>query len=283
VRLFEDVGPLQPTTPGRRHSHPATADQNPLDEEENDVLDDEIEFRQTPVFEEPAGPPIPIPANLIEFPRQLVAPRKSRPRLAEGPLREEADAAPAAAQLRIFEVEASQISTSPSPGVEASLPEWSSIHLDAAPVEVSVEQDELQALLPLQSAPLGLRLMAAAVDGCLLGAAFLAAVSAFALCATVLPTAPVAAIAGFATMVVLFILYHMLFFTFSEATPGMRYARIGLCTFSDENPTRSQMRRRTWAILLSACPLGIGFLWACLDDEGLGWHDRISRIYQRSY
>jgi hypothetical protein len=63
----------------------------------------------------------------------------------------------------------------------------------------------------------------------------------------------------------------------------MRYARIGLCTFSDENPTRSQMRRRTWAILLSACPLGIGFFWALVDDDRLGWHDRISRMYQRSY
>jgi hypothetical protein len=32
-------------------------------------------------------PPTPLPANLIEFPRVLVAARKARPRLAEGPLR----------------------------------------------------------------------------------------------------------------------------------------------------------------------------------------------------
>ena len=38
-----------------------------------------------------------------------------------------------------------------------------------------------------------------------------------------------------------------------------------------------------FAILLAACPLGIGLLWAPLDDDTLGWHDRISRIYQRSY
>lgn len=63
----------------------------------------------------------------------------------------------------------------------------------------------------------------------------------------------------------------------------MRYARIGLCTFSDDNPTRSAMRRRLFAIALSACPLGIGFLWALLDDDKLGWHDRISHMYQRSY
>jgi len=79
------------------------------------------------------------------------------------------------------------------------------------------------------------------------------------------------------------VIYQFLFFTFSEATPGMRYARIGLCTFSDDNPTRAAMRRRILAVLLSACPLGLGFLWAWLDEEGLGWHDRISRMYQRSY
>jgi uncharacterized RDD family membrane protein YckC len=82
---------------------------------------------------------------------------------------------------------------------------------------------------------------------------------------------------------VLTVLYHLLFFTLSDATPGMRYARIGLCTFNDENPTRFAMRRRIFAMVLSACPVGIGFLWACLDDDRLGWHDRISRMYQRSY
>ena len=45
-----------------------------------------------------------LPAKLIEFPRELIAPRKQRPRLAEGPLLEEA--APGSA-LRIFEVSAS--------------------------------------------------------------------------------------------------------------------------------------------------------------------------------
>ena len=63
----------------------------------------------------------------------------------------------------------------------------------------------------------------------------------------------------------------------------MRYARIGLCTLSDDNPTRAAMRRRIFAQLLAACPLGMGYLWAFLDDDRLGWHDRISRIYQRSY
>jgi uncharacterized RDD family membrane protein YckC len=79
------------------------------------------------------------------------------------------------------------------------------------------------------------------------------------------------------------LLYQLLFFTFADATPGMRYARIALCTLADDNPTRAAMRRRIFAAVLSACPLGIGFLWAWLDEDGLGWHDRISRMYQRGY
>jgi uncharacterized RDD family membrane protein YckC len=258
-----------------------------------DALDDEIAFRQSPVFEE-AYPPLDIPANLIEFPRQLVAPRKARPRLAEGPLREEADQAAEAAQLRIFEVEAAQISTAPA--VESSAPEWSSILLAAHPVSAVVEVPEapFQPVFSPQTAPFSLRLMAAIVDGCIITAALLAFIAVFAFtvgkldgpahAATVghinLQTAAIA-VAG--TFAVFTLLYQLLFFTLSEATPGMRYARIALCTFADDNPTRTAMRRRILASILAACPLGIGFLWAWLDEDGLGWHDRISRMYQRSY
>ncbi len=52
-----------------------------------------------------------------------------------------------------------------------------------------------------------------------------------------------AACAACATLVLFYILYQALFFTLNGQTPGMRYARIGLCTFTDENPTRGAMRR----------------------------------------
>jgi uncharacterized RDD family membrane protein YckC len=262
-----------------------------------DVLDDEIAFRQSPVFED-IYPPIDIPANLIEFPRQLVAPRKARPRLAEGPLREEADQSAhqtaETAQLRIFEVEAAQISSAPA--VESLAPEWSSILLAAHPASAVVEVPEapFQPSLSPQTAPYSLRLMAAIVDGCIVTAALLAFIAAFAFTvgkldgtaaasagSRIAPQA--AAIAAAAIFAVFTLLYQLLFFTLSEATPGMRYARIALCTFADDNPTRTAMRRRILATILAACPLGIGFLWAWLDEDGLGWHDRISRMYQRSY
>jgi uncharacterized RDD family membrane protein YckC len=266
------------------------------DESEALALEEEIAFRQAPVFED-MGPPIDIPANLIEFPRQLVAPRKARPRLAEGPLREEAEQTAHqdsnTAQLRIFEVEPDQISTAPV--LESATPEWSSILLTAQPVSTAVQavpEAPYQPILAPQTASFSLRLMAGIVDGCIIASAFLAFTAVFAITVGKLAGAPasasritpqIAAVTAAVTLLALTFLYQFLFFTFSEATPGMRYARIGLCTLSDDNPTRSAIRHRILATALAACPLGIGFLWAWFDDDGLGWHDRISRMYQRSY
>jgi hypothetical protein len=63
-----------------------------------------------PLEEETVSPAIPLAANLIEFPRELVAARRARPRLAEGPLR---DAESQSGQLRIFEVESEAIDHRP--------------------------------------------------------------------------------------------------------------------------------------------------------------------------
>lgn len=178
--------------------------------------------------------------------------------------------------------------------VESVAPEWSSILLAAHPVSAPVETPEapFQPVFSPQTAVFSLRLMAAVVDGCIVTAALLAFTAAFAVtigklsghaAGSYFMSFQTAALGAVVTFAVLILLYQLLFFTFSEATPGMRYARIALCTFADDNPTRSAMRRRILATVLAACPLGIGFLWAWLDDDGLGWHDRISRMYQRSY
>ena len=299
VKLYEEVA--RSASPSTSSSFRST---QIADEDEALALDDEIAFRHDPVFDEFIGAG-DLPANLIEFPRQLVASRRARPRLAEGPLRENADLASDTAQLRIFEVEAAQISTAPAIDLSASVePEWSSILLAAHPVSAPSAGSEgslhpvFSSQIAPHTAPLSLRLMATLVDGCMIAAAFLAGVAAFAVTfdkfdklsagrAVEALSRPVAlqtaAIGSFVSLAILALLYQILFFTFSGATPGMRYARIGLCTFSDDNPTRRAMRRRIFAVLLAACPLGIGFLWAWLDEEDLGWHDRLSRMYQRSY
>ncbi|MFT4115007.1 RDD family protein, partial [Silvibacterium sp.] len=245
----------------------------------------------------------PLPAKLIEFPRELVATRKARPRLAEGPLREEAE--PEGAQLRIFEVEPESISHEVTTQQSSSqaLPEWHSIQLDPHPeseaeprplgrqsrrdseaqVQAGQAYSALMEMLPLHVAPMQDRIMATLVDVALVSIAFLLFVLVFVASTPHLPTGKPALAAAGAVLGVFFVIYQWLFFSFSEGTPGMQYAKIALCTFEDENPTRKEMRGRIAALLLSALPLGLGFLWAFLDDDRLSWHDRITRTYQRSY
>jgi len=240
-------------------------------------------------------PALPLPARVLAFPRELIAPRKARPRRAEGPLLEDSSsqeqlAEPAGElaepsesgsdELRIFEAE-------PAPPAEPQdLPDWLSIHLDA---EASMPQPKQSARTPapddliLHVAPLGHRAMAGLVDFSLTLAAFLLFIIVFAASTTHLPSGRVALVGAGAILLAMWILYQFLFFTLTDATPGMRYARIALCTFDDENPSRPAMRARIAAMLLSALPLGLGFLWSFFDEDTLSWHDRITRTYQRSY
>jgi len=228
--------------------------------------------------------PTPLPANLIEFPRVLVASRKARPRLAEGPLRDEADEA---AQLRIFEVDAQALS--PQPAQVSALPEWSSIRLDAVVRPDTAENPQTPHpayTMPIQPAVLRPRVVAFAADTALTAAATIAFAGVFAAMAHragLMPDKIGAAVALVAVFFVFKLVYQILFFTLNEGTPGMRMARIALCTFGDENPTRKAMRRRIGATALAACPMGLGLIWGWFDNDRLGWHDRMTRTYQRSY
>ena len=261
-----------------------------------------VEDLSDPIEEAIVEPTRLLPARVIEFPRELVAPRKARPRLAEGPLCEEPPAAAAqvappppavaalsgSAELRIFEAEPESTPQPPIPPdpVRQFVPEWQSIHLDSEePVREakSAPASPLLDGMPLHVAPIGDRLMAGLVDISLTLAAFLVFLLVFAACTTHPPVGRTALIGAAVTLLAMGLLYQFIFFSLSAATPGMRYAKIALCTFDDENPSRRLMRARIAAMLLSALPLGLGFLWTVFDEDYLSWHDRITQTYQRSY
>lgn len=228
-------------------------------------------------------------ANLIEFPRELVATRKMRPRLIE-PVAAEPDP-----QLSIFEVDPGAISTEPAalPQVRTAEPEhwnapewtgpdWSGIQLDEQPHMGFVrEQEPAAAAQGPDLAPLGLRLMATVVDGSLILAAFFAAAvwsSGRLHSAPAMRAAEMIAASG---ILACGVAYYSLFFALGSITPGMRYAGIAISTFDDEIPNRLQMRRRLGAMLLSLLPVGLGFVWSVFDEDHLSWHDRISQTYLR--
>lgn len=248
-------------------------------------------------------PALPIHANLIEFPREIVATRKVRPRLAEGPL---GSATEHGAQLSIFEVDPGAISTEPMAGgaqdetstPEWTKPEWSGIELDAQPRREYMDRSAAEALLEqeleeedaalaaapvVKLAPVSRRLMATVVNGTLIAGASLGACL---MAAEKLQTAPslrAVEIGAAVALVVVGALYQALFYGLTEATPGMKYAQVSLCTFDGKTPTRARRFGRLAALALSVLPVGLGLMWAIFDEDHLSWHDRLSGTYLRQY
>jgi uncharacterized RDD family membrane protein YckC len=256
-------------------------------------------------------------ANLIEFPRELAASRKVRPRLAEGPLAAHAESNP---QLSIFEVDPASISTAPEPVVLAVHPSVSApkepartnsaLHEQAArasvrqmqpsgpissgirlgeqtpaeiPAQTAVEEtlSAVASAAPENQASVSLRLMAAVVDLSLVAGACLAAVATVAANAQDLPGLREIEIGAALGFVGIAALYLVLFTTLCRATPGMLYAGIEVCTFQGVRPTRAERCRRLGALMLSMLPVGLGIAWILIDKYNLTWHDRLSQTYLR--
>jgi uncharacterized RDD family membrane protein YckC len=82
--------------------------------------------------------------------------------------------------------------------------------------------------------------------------------------------------------VLLWAAYEFLFVVYTGSTPGLRAARLRLAGF-DGSPLNRRLRRwRVLASFLSAFSAGLGYLWCFLDQDGLCWHDRITRTHIQS-
>jgi uncharacterized RDD family membrane protein YckC len=259
----------------------------------------------------------PIYANLIEFPREMIATRRVRPRRAEGPLAE----AGFAPQLSIFEVDPAAISIQPAPAAMDPpvapawmRPEWPAMTLEAQPPSMTLEAqpptlefeaqpptldfvaqprqqlvDEFleepapgTALAPeIEPAPMNRRLLAAFVDCTLIAAALVAAATLAAFNVSEVPGVRAMEFCAVLAFLAIGVAYHTCFMTLARATPGMRYAGIEINTFSGYTTSRGQRCGRLLAMLLSVLPVGLGVVWALFDDSHLTWHDRLSKTYLR--
>jgi len=243
------------------------------------ALMDEFFGPQAPVAVEPD---LPIHANLIEFPREVVAARKMRPRRAERLATDGLDR-----QLSIFEVDPGAFQTpspaeaEPAPAAARTHPEWSGIKLEAQAQEVVKHEVPSASEADVHLAPIGHRLMAVLVDGALITAAFVVLAMVAAAGAGTLPASKAVALGAASIFLLLGMVYQMLFLLLAEATPGMKYAGISLCTFDGRVPTPPELRSRLGALLLSIAPICLGVAWALFDEDHLCWHDRLSRTYLR--
>ncbi len=59
----------------------------------------------------------------------------------------------------------------------------------------------------------------------------------------------------------------------------MSWLGLSILNLDGELPRASQRRSRAFGTLLSLAALGIGFVWAAADEQGLTWHDRISKTF----
>jgi len=193
----------------------------------------------------------PIP-KIIEFPRSR------HYELAE----------PIADQLRIFEAAEELPPPPPRHLAEIEIAPEEPAHFGAEEIE-----------LPIQAAALARRVYATAVDAAIiLAAVFLFGFSAQFFASSLPMTKPLLA-SGAICLLLLLTIYYMLSLSLSRTTPGMQASGLHVITFKGEFPSRWRLRGRALATVLSFAALGMGFVWALLDDDRLCWHDRITHTY----
>ena len=148
--------------------------------------------------------------------------------------------------------------------------------------DLSLESEERPGFLPDLAAivaPISQRLLAGALD------AMLALVGSLVFAALVSRSAPQllttrGGLAALATASAVFwTLYHYLFLVHGRGTPGMLLADLSLIHFDGTPVPPRLLRWRAPALLLSTLSLALGLLWALFDEDGLCWHDRITRSY----
>jgi uncharacterized RDD family membrane protein YckC len=200
----------------------------------------------------------PVGAKIIEFPRFAWGPPLPPPdQLAE----------PVSDRPRILEV----------PEVEAPPPALGGITIEAVERQESEKRPGID--IPLQSAPLGRRIVAALVDGIIIAAA--SALFGFIFWKITALQPPLAQLLGLATGIpcVFWAAYQYLLVVYSGSTPGLRLAGLELARFDGTSTSRSLRRWRVLAGYLSAVSLGMGYAWVVLDEDALCWHDRITHTH----
>jgi len=226
------------------------------------IAETELETRHAPA-RETAPQPVEQPtrhsgAKIIEFPGFAWGPPMPPPdQLAE----------PVSERPRILEV----------PEVVPPPPALGGITMEAAEHPEAEKRPGID--IPLQSAPLGRRLVAALVDGVIIAAA--SALFGFIFWKITAVRPPLVQILGLAAGIscLFWAAYQYLLIVYSASTPGLRVAGLELARFDGTSTSRALRRWRVLAACLSAVSAGMGYAWVFLDEDALCWHDRITHTY----
>lgn len=224
--------------------------------------------------------------KLIRFPRSLSA-TASDPVMDEQfvpELMEESQSV----QPRILDVGEQELTVSDSfsrPESEAQrpaeqmelLPSFEDIRLEPGHTRVEIETEVIPRPAPLQQRAIG---------GLVDVAVVIAAAALFDFTFVRLteddPHSRMALLFGLLVSGVLWIGFQYLFLVHGTGTPGMHFAQLELSTFEGKPVAAHARRRRAMASTLSAMSVGLGYAWALVDEDRLGWHDRITRTLLHS-
>jgi hypothetical protein len=197
-------------------------------------------------------------AKIIEFPRFAWGPPPPPPDQLAGPVID---------PPRILEVAE----------IAPPVPALGGITIEPARVEEPEKRPGID--IPLQSAPLALRMLASVIDLVVVGAA--SAVFGFIFWKIAVVRPPQIQLLSLAAGIpcIFWAAYQYLLMVYAGTTPGLRLARLQLARFDGTSTRRSLRRWRVLASYLSAASLGMGYVWLFLDEDNLCWHDRITHTY----
>jgi uncharacterized RDD family membrane protein YckC len=221
----------------------------------------------------------PEPPKVIRFPRtqpayvptveevlldelELAEPAPETPRIVEACEPETAVVAPAEFTLQGEQMEL--------------LPSFSDIRLE--PGDARTDKD--LEVIP-RPAALGQRFISGVMDAGIVFVATGAFALTFAGLAEEMPSSRMTVVCMLAAAGIFWLVFQYIFLTYRRATPGMDVAQLELCTFEGTATTMFERQCRAAASALSGFSLGLGYAWAMVDEDRLGWHDRISRTHLR--
>jgi uncharacterized RDD family membrane protein YckC len=227
---------------------------------------------QSPQEEQPSAPALE-PPKIIQFPRTRA--------LAVEPVRLPQPAElPEDLELAEPVLDTPRILDAPEPPPE---------QLDLIPTFADIQLEEAEQIrhpaeveLPPQPAPLSYRLFAVLVDLTVVLLASAVFAMGFVIFGKGLPQPRFMLLCSLLVCASLWLVYQYLFLVYSTGTPGMQLAGLELCTFKGEPVPLSMRRWRALASMLSALAVGLGFAWAFVDEDTLGWHDRITQTHLRT-
>jgi uncharacterized RDD family membrane protein YckC len=74
--------------------------------------------------------------------------------------------------------------------------------------------------------------------------------------------------------------FYFSFYTlYGLETPGLQWTGLRVLDYAGYRPRAGQRLLRSLGLVLSAAALGLGYFWALVDEEGLTWHDRMSKTF----